>query len=126
MDPCVNNKLRSSPLKVFFADVDPLVDQMKARWSMELYTSHRSVSEISKENTENSPDIFVEERNRQEVSKKSLLLELKHFWQDETHLAVGDRMVVKQDNNMGFSITEEKNDYERVAITSNLQTFARI
>ena len=46
-----------------FADRDPLVDQMKTRSSMELYTSHCSVSDISKENTENSPDIFVVERN---------------------------------------------------------------
>ena len=42
-----------------------------------------SVSELSKENTENSPDIFV--------------------------VAVGDHVVVKQDKNMGFSFTEEKN-----------------
>ena len=46
-----------------FADVDPLVDQMKTRSRMELYTSHCSVSEMSKENTENSPDVFVVERN---------------------------------------------------------------
>ena len=42
-----------------FADVDPLVDQMKTRWGMELYTSHCSVSQMSKENTENSPYIFI-------------------------------------------------------------------
>ena len=80
-----------------FADVDPLVDQMKTRSSMELYTSHCNVSEMSKENTENSPDIFVVERNWQEVSTKPLLLEIKQVWQDEMHLAVGDHVVVKQD-----------------------------
>ena len=39
-----------------FADEDPLVDQMKTRWSIELYTSHCSVFETSEKNTENSPD----------------------------------------------------------------------
>ena len=67
-----------------FADVDPLVDQMKTRSSMEVYTSHCSVSEMSKENTENSPDIFVVERNWQEVSTKPLLLENKQVSQDES------------------------------------------
>ena len=62
-----------------FADVDPLVDQMETRQGMESYTPHCSVSEISKENTENSPDRFVVERNRQEVSTKSLLLEIKQI-----------------------------------------------
>ena len=37
-----------------FADVYPLVDGMKTRWIMESLTSHCSVSEMSKENTENS------------------------------------------------------------------------
>ena len=91
-----------------FADVDPLVDQMKTRSSMELYTSHCSVSEMSKENTENSPDNFVVERNWQEVSTKPLLLEIKQVWQDEMHLAVSDHMIVEQDENMGFSIVEER------------------
>ena len=91
-----------------FADVDPLVDQMKTRWSMESYTSHCSVSEMSKENTENSPDVFAVERNWQEFSNKSLLLEIKQIWQDEMHLAVGDHVVVKQDKHMGFSFTEGK------------------
>ena len=59
-----------------FADVDPLVDQMKTRSSMEMYTSHCSVSEMSKENTENSPDIFVVERNWQELSTKTHLVEI--------------------------------------------------
>ena len=105
-----------------FADVDPLVDQMKTRSSMELYTSHCSVSEMSKENTENSPDIFVVERNWQEVSTKPLLLENKQVWQDEMHLAVSDHMIVEQDKNKGFSIVEEKNEHESFAIKSNLQT----
>ena len=107
---------------LFAAELDPLVDQMKTRSSMELYTSHCSVSEMSKENTENSPDIFVVERNWQEVSTKPLLLEIKQVWQDEMHLAVSDHMIVEQDENMGFSIAEEKNEHERVAITSNLLT----
>ena len=102
------------------ADVDPLADQMKTRWGMESYTSRCSVSEMSEENTENSPDIFVLERNWQEVSTKSLLLEIKQIWQDEMHLAVGDHVVVKQDKNMGFSFTEEKNGHESFAIKSNI------
>ena len=77
---------------------------------------------MSKENTENSPDIFVVERNWQKVSTKPLLLEIKQVWQDEMHLAVGDHMVVKQDANVGFSITEEKNGHESFAIKSNLRT----
>ena len=105
-----------------FADVDPLVDQMKSRSRMELYTSHCSISEMSKENTENSPDIFVVERNWQEVSTKPLLLENKQVWQDEMHLAVSDHMKVEQDENMGFSIVEEKNEHESFAIKSNLRT----
>ena len=104
-----------------FADVDPLVDQMKTRSSMELYTSHCSVSEMSKENTENSPDIFVVERNWQEVSTKPLLLEIKQVWQDEMHLAVSDHMIVEQDKNMEFSVVEEKNEHESFAIKSNLR-----
>ena len=105
-----------------FADVDPLVDQMKTRSRMELYTSHCSVSEMSKENTENSPDIFVVERNWQEVSTKPLLLEIKQIWKDEMHLAVSDHMTVEQDKNVGFSIVEEKNEHESFAIKSNLRT----
>ena len=105
-----------------FADVDPLVDQMKTRSSMEFYTSHCSVSEMSKENTENSPDIFVVERNWQKVSTKPLLLEIKQVWQDEMHLAVSDHMIVEQDKNMGFSFVEEKNEHKSFAIESNLRT----
>ena len=58
-----NAKLANESL--VFADVDPLMDQMKIRWGMESYTSHCSVSEITKEKSENSPDIFVVERNWQ-------------------------------------------------------------
>ena len=105
-----------------FADVDPLVDQMKTRSSMEVYTSHCSVSEMSKESTENSPDIFVVERNWQEVTTKPLLLENKQVWQDEMHLAVSDHMIVEQDKNMGFPIVEEKNEHESFEIKSNLRT----
>ena len=105
-----------------FADVDPLVDQMKTRSSMEMYTSHCSVSEMSKENTENSPDIFVVERNWQELSTKTHLVEIKQVWQEEMQLVAGDHNIVKQEKNKEFSITEEKNEHERVAITSNFQT----
>ena len=105
-----------------FADRDPLVDQMKTRSRMELYTSHCSVSEMSKEKTENSPDIFVVKRNWQEVSTKPLLLEIKQIWKDEMHLAVSDHMTVEQDKNMGFSTVEEKNEHESFAIKSNLRT----
>ena len=105
-----------------FADVDPLMDQMKTRWGMESYTSHCSVSEMSKEYSENSPNIFVVERNWQDVSTKSLHLEIKQIWQDEMHLAVGDHVVVKQDKNMGFSFTEENNGHESFAIKSNIRT----
>ena len=105
-----------------FADVDPLVDQMKTRSRMESYTSHCSVSEMLEENTENSPEIFVVERNWQEVSTKPLLLENKQIWKDEMHLAVSDHMTVEQDKNMGFSIVEERNEHESFAIKSNLRT----
>ena len=105
-----------------FADVDPLVDQMKTRWGMESYTSHCSVSEMPEENTDNSPDIFVVERNRQEVSTKSLLLEIKQIRQDVMHLTVSDHMIVEQEENMGFSFTEEKNGHESFAIKSNIRT----
>ena len=76
-----------------FADVDPLVDQVNTRWGMVSYTCHCSVSEMSKENTENSPDIFVVEKKL--AGTKSLLLEIKQIWQDEMHLAVGDHVAVK-------------------------------
>ena len=77
---------------------------------------------MSKANTENSPDIFVVERNWQEVSTKSLLLKIKQIWQDEMHLAVSDHVVVKQDKKMGFCFTEEKNGHESFAIKSNIRT----
>ena len=108
-----------------FADVDPLVDQMKTRWGMESYTSHCSVSEMSKEYSENSPNKFVVERNWQEVSTKPLLLEIKQIWKDEMHLAVSDHMIVEQDKNMGFSFTEENNGHESFAIKSNIRTLEK-
>ena len=37
-------------------------------------------------------------------------------------LVAGDRNIVKQEKNKEFSITEEKNEHERVAITSSFQT----
>ena len=41
-------------------------------------------------------------------------------------LVAGDHNIVKQEKNKQFSITEEKNEHERVAITSNLQTSEEI
>ena len=38
------------------------------------------------------------------------------------HLAVGDHVVVKQDKNIGFSFTEEKDGHESFAIKSNIRT----
>ena len=107
---------------LFAAELDLLPGQMKIRGSMGLHASHCSVSEMSKENTENSPDIFVVERNWQEVSTKSLLLEIKQVWQDEMHVAVSDHMIVEQDENRGFPNVEEKNEHESFAIKSNLRT----
>ena len=49
-------------------------------------------------------------------------MEIKQIWQEEMHLAVGDHMVVKQDENKGFSITEENNRHESFAIKSYLRT----
>ena len=37
-------------------------------------------------------------------------------------LVAGDHNIVKQEENKEFLITEEKNEHESVAITSNLQT----
>ena len=38
------------------------------------------------------------------------------------HLAVSDHMIVEQDENMDFSIAEEKNEHRSFAIKSNLRT----
>ena len=98
---------------------------MKTQWSMDLYTSHCSVSEMSKENTENSPDIFVVERNWQEVSTKTLIVEIKQVWREEIQLVAGDHNIVEQDKNMGLSNTEEKNGHESFAIKSNIRTLEK-
>ena len=111
---------------LFAAELDLSPCQMKTRGSMGLHASHCRVSEMSKENTENSPDIFVVERNWQEVSTKTLLVEIKQVWQEELQLVAGDHNNVKQEKNKEFSITEEKNEHERVAITSNFQTSEKI
>ena len=111
---------------LFAAELDLLPCQMKTRGSMGLHASHCRVSEMSKENTENSPDIFVVERNWQEVSTKTLLVEIKQVWQEELQLVAGDHNIVKQEKNKEFSITEKKNEHERVAITSNFQTSEKI
>ena len=65
-----------------------------------------------------SPDIFVVERNWQEDSTKTLLVEIKQDWQEEMQLVAGDHNIVKQEKNKEFSITEE--------ITSNFQTSEKI
>ena len=109
---------------LFAAELDPLAGQMKTQWSMRLQASHCRVSDMSKENTENSPDIFVVER--QELSTKSLLLEFKQVWQEEKQFIAGDHNIVKQKENKEFSNTEEINEHERVAITSNFQTSEKI
>ena len=107
---------------LFAAELDPLASQMKTLWSMGLYPPTCSVSGRFNANKKNSPDIFVVERNWQEVSTKALLVEIKQVWQEEMQLVAGDHNIVKQRENKEFLITEEKNEYERVAITSNLQT----
>ena len=86
-----------------------------------LFALNCSVSGRFEANKKNSPDIFVVERNWQEVSTKTLLVEIKQVWQEETQLVAGDH-IVQQEKNKEFSITEEKNEHERVAITSNFQT----
>ena len=107
---------------LFAAELDPLAGQMKTRWSMGLYPPTCSVSGRFETNKKNSPDIFVVERNWQEVSTETLLVEIKQVWQEEMELVAGDHNIVKQEKNKEFSITEEKNEHERVAITSNSQT----
>ena len=86
-----------------------------------LFALNCSVSGRFEANKKNSTDIFVVERNWQEVSTKTLLVEIKQVWQEETQLVAGDH-IVQQEKNKEFSITEEKNEHERVAITSNFQT----
>ena len=81
-----------------------------------------SVSWSFEANKKNSPDFFVVERNWQEVSTKTLLVEIKQVWQEEMQLVAGDHNIVKQEENKEFLIREEKNEHESVAITSNLQT----
>ena len=111
---------------LFAAELDPLAGQMKTQWSMGLHASHCRVSKMSKEITENSPDIFVVERNWQELSTKSLLLEFKQVWQEEKQFNAGDHNILKQKENKEFSNTEEMNEHERVAITSNFQNSEKI
>ena len=56
----------------------------------------------------------------------SLLVEIKQVRHEEMQLVAGDHNIVKQEKNKEFSITEEKNEHERVAITSNFQTSDKI
>ena len=111
---------------LFAAKLDPLAGQMKTQWSMGLYALNCSVSGRFEANKKNSTDIFVVERNWQEVSAKTLLVEIKQVRQEEMQLVAGDHNIVKQEKNKKFSITEEKNEHERVAITSNFQTSEKI
>ena len=111
---------------LFAAELDPLAGQMKTQWSMGLYALNCSVSGRFEANNKKSQDIFVVERNWQKVSSKSLHLEIKQDWQEEMQLVAGDHNFVKQERNKEFSITEEKNELERVPITSNFQTSERI
>ena len=108
------------------AELDPLAGQMKTQWSMGLYDLNCSVSRRLEANKKSSPDIFVVKRNWQEVSTKTLLVEIKQVWQEEMRLVAGDHNIVKQEKNKEFSITEEKNEHERVAITLNIQTSEKI
>ena len=85
-----------------------------------------SVSGRFEANKKSSPDIFGVERNWQEVSTKSLFVEIKQVWQEEMQLVAGVHNIVNQEKNKEFSITEEKNEHERVAITSNFQTVEKI
>ena len=111
---------------LFAADLDPLAGQMKTRWSMGLYPPTCSVSGRFETNKKNLPDIFVVERNWQEVSTETLLVEIKQVWQEEMQLVTGDHYIVKQEENKEFLITEENNEHERVAITSNFQISEKI
>ena len=49
-------------------------------------------------------------------------MEIKQVWQEEMQLVAGDHNIVKQEKNKEFSFTEEKDEHERVAITSNIRT----
>ena len=107
---------------LFAAELDPLAGQMKTRWSMGLYAPTCSVSGRFEANKKNPPDIFVVERNLQEVNTKTLLVEIKQAWQEEMQLVAGDHNTVKQEEIKEFLITEEKNGHEIFAIKSNIRT----
>ena len=111
---------------LFASELDPIAGQMKTQWIMRLYALNCSVSGRLEANRKSSPDIFVVERNLQEVSTESLILEFKQVWQEEMQFFAGDHNIVKQKENKEFSITEEKYEHERVAITSNFQTSEKI
>ena len=104
---------------LFAAELDPLAGQMKTRWSMGLYALNCSVSGRFEANKKTSQDIVVVERNWQEVSTKTLLVEIKQVCQEEMQLVAGDHNMLKQAEKKEFLITEEKNEHECVAITSN-------
>ena len=107
---------------LFAAELDPLAGQMKTRWSMGLYALNCSVSGRFEANKKTSQDIVVVERDWQEVSTKTLLVEIKQVCQEEMQLVAGDHNMLKQEEKKEFLITEGRNEHERVAITSNFQT----
>ena len=111
---------------LFAAKLDPLAGQMKTQWIMGLYALNFSVSGRLEANKKRSPDLFVVERNWQEVNTKTLLVEIKQVWQEEMQLVAGYHNFVKQEKNKEISIAEEENEHERVAITSNFQTSEKI
>ena len=110
---------------LFGAELDPLAGQMKTRWSMGSYAPNCSVSGVSNAN-KNSPDLIVVESNWQEVSTKTLLVEIKQVWQEEMHLDADDHNILKQEENKDFPITEGKKEHKSVASSSNLQTSKKI
>ena len=82
--------------RLFAAELFPLAGQMKTQWSMGLYALNCSVSGRF-EGNKNSPDIFVVERNWQEVSTKTLLVDIKQVCQEEMQLVAGNHIIVKQE-----------------------------
>ena len=93
---------------LFAAELDPLAGQMKTQWSMGLYALNCSVSGRLEANKKSSPDIFVVERNWQEFSTKTFLVEIKQVWQEEMLLVAGDHKIVKQEKNKEFSFAEKR------------------
>ena len=81
---------------LFAAKLDPLDGQMNSRWSMGLDAPNCSVSGRFEANKKNSQDIFVAERNWQEISTKTLFVEIKQVWQEKMQLFAGDHDIVNK------------------------------